>query len=459
MSDRADEIEAEIESLLDRVIDGSCDEKNLCRFEALVRDNPRARTAYLEQMRVHALLEWQHGQVELRIEPAAAGADRIRAWLRTGGRYWGLAALLLVGVGLLILGARFAIRQRGDAVIATLSETRDVIWAEGQPVLASAARLVRQSIRFRSGTIQLRFDSGTQVSVQGPADLWLVSDRQMRVERGRITARIDGPTRTFAIDTPNVRVVDRGTEFGVEADARGQTIVVVFKGLVDLLRPGSVNGSTPIRQLSQGEAARVDRAGGLGRVVAVEHHPGADSWTEEAAALSEPGAIVRSVRDNIQDPDNFQCYQVVRRGLYDDAPAYVDRPHQWNGIDRRGIPAFLRGADYVMPFNEAKGSKDLEIRVELACAASLYVFFDDREKPPSWLRSRFIDTGVNIGLDEGSWPDPSKFSVAKGPGRSIDTVFSVWKRDTTAGERVQLGAIQGAKDRRAMYGIAAVARP
>jgi hypothetical protein len=169
--------------------------------------------------------------------------------------------------------------------------------------------------------------------------------------------------------------------------------------------------------------------------------------------------VIRSVRDNLRDPDNAMFFRIVPRGLVDDAPAYVDRPHQWNGLNSRGLPGFLRGADYVMTFNEGKGAKDLEITVELARKATLYVFFDDREKPPTWLSGRFSDTGVNIGLDEGSWPDPSKFSVARGPGRSINNVFSVWKRDMVPNEPIRLGAIQGASDRRAMYGIAAVARP
>jgi hypothetical protein len=77
-----------------------------------------------------------------------------------------------------------------------------------------------------------------------------------------------------------------------------------------------------------------------------------------------------------------------------------------------------------MTFNEDKWRNDLEINVEVACAATIYVFLDNREKPPFWLDEQFTDTGIDIGLDEGSWPDTSKYSVDRGAGRSINQFFS-----------------------------------
>ena len=49
-------------------------------------------------------------------------------------------------------------------------------------------------------------------------------------------------------------------------------------------------------------------------------------------------------------------------------------------------------------------------------------------------------------------------ATAKGPGRSIDNVFSVWKLDLDRAASIKLGGTRGADDRRAMYGIAAVPR-
>jgi ferric-dicitrate binding protein FerR (iron transport regulator) len=441
----------EIELLIDAVIDGRCDEAELRRFEELLRTNPRAREAYLDQMKVHALLEWRHGRVEPRVDRSGPGRSR---WWTHHRLRWGLAALALIGVGLAFLSLRPGRRGRGE--VATLLEARDVVWGAGSPI-AVKARLSPQAIRCDSGVLRLAFDSGALVTLEGPADLRILSGKRLRAVQGRITARVEGATRGFAIETPSTLVVDQGTEFGVEVDASGKTGVVVFEGLVDLSRPKSAETPAEVKRLVQGEALRVDLDGVLSRIIAVERRPGDNEWS--TGPSSDRDAVIRSVRDNIRGLDSSKYYQVVHHGLEDDAPAYVDRPHEWNGLDPSGLPAFLRGADYIMPFNEDKWRNDLIITVEVARAGSLYVFIDNREKVPSWLAEQFGDTGVDIGLDEGSWPDPSRFTTDRGPGLSINQVFSVWQRDVEQGESINLGALMGGRNNRAMYGIAATARP
>jgi hypothetical protein len=128
----------------------------------------------------------------------------------------------------------------------------------------------------------------------------------------------------------------------------------------------------------------------------------------------------------------------------------VDRLFQWRGLGPGGLPDFLRGADYIKTFNDDKRTTDLQITVELGPAATLYIFYDDRQATPTWLVQQFTDTGVNIGLDVTADPgwDP------KTPPYPV----SVWKRDLEPGESISLGANEiGAT--RSMYGIAAARRP
>ena len=47
----------EIEALIGAVIDGQCDEAELRRFEDRIGADPRVRAAYVDQVRVAALLE------------------------------------------------------------------------------------------------------------------------------------------------------------------------------------------------------------------------------------------------------------------------------------------------------------------------------------------------------------------------------------------------------------------
>ena len=53
-----------------------------------------------------------------------------------------------------------------------------------------------------------------------------------------------------------------------------------------------------------------------------------------------------------------------------------------------GLPDGLRGADYVRTFNNDKLRQDYELTIQLACAADLYVFTDDRVMAPDWVRAQ-----------------------------------------------------------------------
>jgi hypothetical protein len=64
-----------IEWLIAAVIDGRCDEAGLHRLAELVRDDPRARAAYVDQMRMHALLNWRHGRVGMTADGRRPAAD------------------------------------------------------------------------------------------------------------------------------------------------------------------------------------------------------------------------------------------------------------------------------------------------------------------------------------------------------------------------------------------------
>ena len=188
-------------------------------------------------------------------------------------------------------------------------------------------------------------------------------------------------------------------------------------------------------------------------------------WTADRPAPQE--TVIKLVRDNIP-PNNdakYFCYQIAYHGLADDVLAYPDHPHQWNGLADQGLPEFLRGADYVKTFNDYRYLNDFEMVVELSRPANLYIFFDKRVPPPDWLIEQFEETGVDIGLDEGPWvgiPDEYLATVPNrthgvGGGRSIDTIFSVWRRRCLDTTPVTLGPVGIRPNRfgRAMYGIAA----
>ena len=170
--------------------------------------------------------------------------------------------------------------------------------------------------------------------------------------------------------------------------------------------------------------------------------------------------LIAAVSDTLRDEDeNPKFYRVVRGGFGEDCAAFVDRNYEWNGIDQGGLPEFLLGADYIMPFNDDK-DKDLNITITLARPAAVLVLFDDRGVPPAWLEESFVDTGLDVGLDEDAGPPvgrhPRKYRIGRGPGESVEFVFSVWRRNVEQPGEVVLGPRGPQKGGRTMYGIVAV---
>jgi hypothetical protein len=164
-------------------------------------------------------------------------------------------------------------------------------------------------------------------------------------------------------------------------------------------------------------------------------------------------------------PSLRNFYRIVPGGMREDARAYADYSHEWNGLDAKGIPEWLLGADLVQTFNADQVNWFMQITVTVSRPCVLYVLADRRNPPPAWLQQRFTDTGVNIGWE---YVDP-KYNIfpAKGPGKGRKLFpFGIWKLEVHKAGEVKLGPpyferFHDASDVRPnwMYGIAAKALP
>jgi uncharacterized Zn finger protein len=342
--------------------------------------------------------------------------------------------------------------------IATVTRITDAGFDSTQ--LEVGARLTRgERVRTRQGLVEITFDSGAVMAVKAPADVELLSTLWVRSRDGRVTVDVGERAHGFRIDTPTASVVDLGTEFGVGFDGDA-TDVVVFDGMVDLHAKQVNAANKHSKRLEQGDALRVGSDGGLSRIVSMtsREFPTPNMF----GTLSESHApVIASVTDNIRGNQTTKCYRIVHGGLIEDATAYVDRPHQWNGLDKTGLPKFLVGADYVMAFNDDKRSRDLEVTVTFAQAAHVYVLYDKRRTPPKWLQQDFEDTDIELGLDEGPSRIQKSFTNGIGPGVSVDYRFGVWKSAAAEGQTMVFGPQYGhvsQGEAHSMYGIAATAR-
>lgn len=469
--------DARFYDLLEFVLDGSCTDDQREAFSRLVEEHPEWTRRLAEDVFIHSLLQWHSQDVDDELTAfrlpsdgneaapnateAGGSAPRpapsppaVRRWL------WAAAAATVL-VALLVAWQVIPSARMQRRAIAEIVDQNGVAWSEGSTALERGRFVTAGRLETTAGKFTMKFRSGPIVTIEGAASMMIESDRLVHLDRGQATARVPDASLGFTIRTPVINVIDQGTEFGVAARANGTTDVVVFDGKVDL--EDSIGTAGTPQRLNRGEAARVDRQGAIERIMQVGRDQAGGWWTADFPASA--ANVIARVRDNIppSDGSKYFCYQINFRGLRDDAFAYADDPHQWNGMTTRGLPDLLRGADYVKTFNDYRYKNDFEMVVELSRSANLYVFFDDRVPPPAWLDEQFEDTGIDIGLDEGPWapwdqarrPDLPIYRNGVGGGKSIDNVFSVWKRRCERAESVKLGLMGEEVQARAMYGIAA----
>jgi hypothetical protein len=285
-----------------------------------------------------------------------------------------------------------------------------------------------------AGSVILRLNNNVVAQMKAPVVLRLNSLEHVRLLHGRIQVDVPEGAEGFAVETANAEVLDLGTSFSV-ATLDGGTDLIVHQGRVDLKVAGAAAKDHEIgavvKRLRGGEAVHVNVDQTLSRIVNVQ---AVDMQrTDETRANN---SLIASVSDNLIRDEMWSFYEIVPGGLTEDAKAFVDRPHEWNGATADGLPGYLVGADYVKTFNDDKIASDLQLQIELKGPAEVYVLLDKRLSPPPWLVERFRDTGDVVGIDETHSEDSP---LDAGPGRSIDQTLSVWKLVAESGGVVSLG--------------------
>lgn len=465
--------EKRLTDLLDLVLSGAQTDAESDQLRRLLDEHEELWPAVIEQLRTHSLLEWELRTADPSLgtvpndRPAGAASRRAHGgrggaaqpagahdWLAASRAAWAVAVVVLVALTWAVVHRLLPDDNDLPAAVAKIVRMNDAQFNPGSDALASGQLLVPGGLDLLAGRIAIEYRSGVQMEVSGPARLEIPSERLVQLTLGKATAQVPRWARGFTIKTPDVEVVDLGTRFGVATHNQGTTDVVVFEGEVDLNSAGG--GELRLqRRLAQGEAARIDRSGQIERIFQVHGDWYENAWSTEPS--QSDGCAIATVSDNFGATKSLSYYHVIPAGFAEDCVAYVDRPHQWNGLTPDGLPEILRNADYVRTVNDYRYRGELSLRVEFARDATLLVLFDNRVRVPDWLRDQFEDTGVDVGLDEDAWHGNSAFTVETGPGLSIDNVFSVWQRPCHRGEVFVLGSMGGGGEARAMYGIAAVA--
>jgi hypothetical protein len=284
---------AELRMLLDALCEETITTEQTQRLEELVLTNPEAEAFYVQYMSFQADLIRQfstdlptpapvnpEAPVAVSLanetsEPALAPLKRPRR--RARFLLWGAIGLSGLAAGLLLgLTVRgpaepglvsAAPAEPTDDTVAVLLQTNRAVWEETGLPTRPGAPLPAGRLVLKSGHAHIEFYSGVTVILEGPAEFQLLSRNAAYCAHGKLRARVPPHAQGFSIGAPNLNLVDRGTEFGLDVGG-ARTEVHVFEGKVDLYDPGADADAPPRKELTTGQGMSLERQGGANSVVA-----------------------------------------------------------------------------------------------------------------------------------------------------------------------------------------------
>ena len=114
--------------------------------------------------------------------------------------------------------------------------------------------------RLAGGYARIGFNSGAEVVFQGPAEWILQTEDNVQILSGRAYATVPPQAIGFAVKAGNAKIIDLGTEFGIEVDDQHNTQLHVMKGKT-LLISGADHGPKAQTEVAQNHARQVNASG------------------------------------------------------------------------------------------------------------------------------------------------------------------------------------------------------
>jgi hypothetical protein len=299
------------------VCDDCASENDFVELNSLVRASGEAISCYLGYCRMHSelMLElWAHeasqtvfqqigirptaiessdldiGKIEIPNSPAptffSTTIEGTAGFFASGWPVAYLVATVILAIGALI-GAFTYVSHSGQVARIMPSVAKDDLvtkpqmefvgqitgmvdckWANSSKSPVSGRVAMGQNYSFDAGLMEITYDTGAKVILQGPVAYVVESNNGGFISIGHLTGRVTtAEAKGFAVRTPTATVTDLGTEFGVEVSKDGDTTSRVFRGSVEL-RTTSADKSenSAVRVLHENESARVesntDQSGG-----------------------------------------------------------------------------------------------------------------------------------------------------------------------------------------------------
>jgi len=282
---------AELIGLIDAVCEGGATAEQTKQLAGLLRGDKDAQWLYLRQVHMHVCLRWDLGAAAeyAAVQKLANTLRPVRR--RTALRFAGWSLAVAASIALVVtlwqtMTPAMVEPLSRAVVVARLSHSLDAQWAT-DTAPSTGADLSAGTLRLRSGVARIDFPSGATVTMEGPAELQIDSERAL-LHSGQVTAHVPPQADKFHVHTSTLKVREQaGSTIGLAADDTA-TELSVFAGHVQV----ALVDDTPMSQ-------RVDEGGA---VRAAKRKPGIaamsfsdlrfqKSWSVSWGVLAASGAV------------------------------------------------------------------------------------------------------------------------------------------------------------------------
>ena len=179
--------------------------------------------------------------------------------------------------------------------VAKVTDQYNVVWHSGSDKLDNNENVLTNQPPYiiEKGIIKLVYNEGVDVLIEGPAS-FKIEKKGISLDYGRLYSSVSKTGQGFAVDTPNSRFIDLGTEFGVLVEKSKSSELHVLKGKVQYY--SGLPGVDKVSQtIFENDARRFDAKSGKVQVIPVAE----ESFVRQLD--SDTGMIWRGQKLNLAD--------------------------------------------------------------------------------------------------------------------------------------------------------------
>jgi hypothetical protein len=209
--------ESQMEGFGDRDL-SSDDSQNMALWEALAENE---KTAVAVEV----------GKIKEKSEETGCQPAEVRKIQPGVGRF-SIYSLIISSAALffILVYAYFTQISRGVEV-ATLVDRVDAKWADQQDFKSGTRFQTKSSpLLLREGYASFLFDNHVRITLESPCEIQFLTEDQIQLTYGRLYAIVPPEAIGFQVNTRNSKIIDLGTEFGIQEDSYGNTELHVIKG-------------------------------------------------------------------------------------------------------------------------------------------------------------------------------------------------------------------------------------